>query len=553
MSVEDNFRHLLTSTKDDKREYFGLKFSFETVVCQMLPGYDYTFNRGCPCSIEHEFMLYLKNGTISDEILNRVTHNIVTGKCPHVDETKRTVVSSISGFHVAAAVNTQIAITEDDPCVRRPKVNPSMDYVECPQHLLKSGVFNLEPYRVAIMKDNPKTYSRYLQYRQKHYTKPDYGAQSGCRVYYVDSLKLPLSDSCLLKIYNLNDLELCVIIRNLQAFSIITRNHVSYEELYNVLDASKTDDDLNVLIAVQTYIRWLLSRDDFMSYITGHGTNHSLNMLKTQILKLFDIESNKMLKAGLQAKSNRNEIIINTLNIRKKEFFSILKSNEVIMQSLYELAATYSILHFWATVRNGSDFLRYLFDLGYSIDDLDEDGLTSLGRYFSSFTEKTIRVDEGILLSSMLIGFRIATLEYLIYENSSIKLNKSAVASAIQHDKIIYEVAREDDQEDIKALLDDWMVSPLSFPAALLMESGFPVTRDVLLKALDDGDLHPAELDYIRTCLDTPRRLTHTCRDVIRVSFKGRLLHTFIETSNIPNKIKDFILIRWLLEERMPQ
>ena len=41
----------------------------------------------------------------------------------------------------------------------------------------------------------------------------------------------------------------------------------------------------------------------------------------------------------------------------------------------------------------------------------------------------------------------------------------------------------------------------------------------------------------MRAYLDTPRRLTHRCRDVIRMSFKGRALHACIEkitTHNFP-------------------
>ena len=79
-----------------------------------------------------------------------------------------------------------------------------------------------------------------------------------------------------------------------------------------------------------------------------------------------------------------------------------------------------------------------------------------------------------------------------------------------------------------------------------MIDCGFPVSRDHLLKALDDN-LHPTELAYIRTCLDTPRRLTHRCRDVIRMSFKGQALHAFAESSDMPKK--DFIFISWVLNQ----
>ena len=124
-----------------------------------------------------------------------------------------------------------------------------------------------------------------------------------------------------------------------------------------------------------------------------------------------------------------------------------------------------------------------------------------------------------MLMSSIQTGFRLGTLELLVYENSSLHLNKSVVALAIRHDRMLYQLtsryhqmnatqARENARGNSLALYHDWMQDPLCFPAALLIECGFPVTRDVLLMALDD-DLHPVELDYLRTCLDGPRRLTH--------------------------------------------
>ena len=89
MELEELFRNLITGKYDPNTDYNGLEFSFKT-ACQMFPGPQYTLYRGCPCSVEHEFMLYWKNGTINIDILNRVAQNIINGKCPHVEETTPT-------------------------------------------------------------------------------------------------------------------------------------------------------------------------------------------------------------------------------------------------------------------------------------------------------------------------------------------------------------------------------------------------------------------------------------------------------------------------------
>ena len=547
MDLEEAFKKLLTGNYDRNTDYYGLKFSFKT-ACQMFPGPQYTLYRGCPCSIEHEFMLYWNNGAINIDILNRVAQNIINGKCPHVEETTPIVVSSVDGIYIAAAVNTEIAILN---------------------HLFESGVFWVRPHQIAIMKASQKTYSAYLE---KLYNRPDCVDRSQRNVRYVDTSEVTKSETCSVKVYMLTDLELCVMVRNLHAFSLIGRKNIRYKGLYNVLAASKADGDLELPSAVQKYIEWLSERDEFMTHLFCrlhdkikvslkhpstlrliYGTEHSL---KSQLLKSFDTECNKLLKTGLKLKSNRNKIIINALKNREKEFVEILQSNEVLMKSLYALSSTYAILHECASNADHVG-LKYLLDFGYCIDGLDQDGQTPLGCSIG-------QTEHFMLMSSIQTGFRLGTLELLIYENSSLHVNKSVVALAIRHDRMLYQLARrynrenatqlarEHHRENAIALYHDWMQDPFCFPAVLLIECGFPVTRDVLLMALDD-DLHPVELDYIRACFDRPRRLTHRCRDVIRMSFKGRTLHTFVKTSEIPSKIKDFILIRWLLDHRMPQ
>ena len=551
MELEETFRHLITGKYDPNTDYNGLSFSFKT-VCQLFPGPQYTLYRGCPCSIEHEFMLYWKNGTIDIDILNRVAQNITNGKCPHVEETTSTMVSSVDGIYIAAAVNAEMVILKQAG-VLRPRVNTLYDVASsgC-GYIFESGVFRVRPHQIAIMKDSQKTYSAYLE---KLYNRPDCVDRSQRNVCYVNTSEVTKSETCSLKVYTLTDLELCVMVKNPQAFSLIARGNFRYKEIYNVLVASIADGDLNVLITVQKYIQWLFERDKFMTKLFSrlhnriqfslkhrliYGTEHSL---KRQLLKSFDTECNKLLKTGLKEKSDRNKIIINALKNRKKEFIEILQSNEVLMKSLHALPSTYAIVHECSAYAENVG-LEYLLDLGYCIDGLDQDGGTLLGYCIGN-------MGDYMLLSSIQTGSRLRTIELLIYENSSLHLNKSVVASAIRNEIMLYKLLSKKYHREL-SLYHNWMQDPLCFPAALLIECGFPVTRDVLLMALD-ADLHPAEIDYLRACLDGPRRLTHMCRDVIRMSFKGRSLHTFIETSNISNKIKDFILIRWLLDHRMPQ
>ena len=86
----------------------------------------------------------------------------------------------------------------------------------------------------------------------------------------------------------------------------------------------------------------------------------------------------------------------------------------------------------------------------------------------------------------------------------------------------------------------------LEFTVPLLLECGYPVTRETLEAALY-RKLHPDELKFIRAYIDTPRSLKLRCRDVLKKHFKGRHLHHFVEMSPIPQSIKDFVLLKTIL------
>ena len=87
----------------------------------------------------------------------------------------------------------------------------------------------------------------------------------------------------------------------------------------------------------------------------------------------------------------------------------------------------------------------------------------------------------------------------------------------------------------------------------LLVECGFRVTKETR-KAFEkiQESLHPAEVQYLKFCLDTPRSLKLCCRDTLQRHFRGHQIHKFVEASEIPLALKDFILLKPLLKS-VPQ
>ena len=143
-------------------------------------------------------------------------------------------------------------------------------------------------------------------------------------------------------------------------------------------------------------------------------------------------------------------------------------------------------------------------------------------------------------------------LEVLIYENPSYSLNAAAVSLGLEQDEFTCSwnccVKTGHFLMDVKEHShfghDGSRDYALNFTVPLLIECGFPVTRDTLQQALDKKALAEVELSYIQTCLNVPRSLTLRCRDTLGTYFKGKTLHKFIKTLLIPKSIQDFVLLK---------
>ena len=93
---------------------------------------------------------------------------------------------------------------------------------------------------------------------------------------------------------------------------------------------------------------------------------------------------------------------------------------------------------------------------------------------------------------------------------------------------------------------DDALSFPLNFTAPLLIESGFPYSSKDILHL--DKELHPAENDYLKKCLEIPSCLKLICRDTVRRYFTGHETHKWVDQSHNNSKsITDFILMKKML------
>ena len=150
-------------------------------------------------------------------------------------------------------------------------------------------------------------------------------------------------------------------------------------------------------------------------------------------------------------------------------------------------------------------------------------------------------------------------IKLLINENPDHETHKTAVmrgllrdsASLQKYDKTVVKHGNyivDAKQHDCYGYDDDDNFC-LNFMGPFLMECGFPVPRQSLFDSLN-RDLHPSVRAYILKYIESPMPLKVICRDTLRRHFKGRLIHRFVEQSQLPRDIKSFILLKRLLSTK---
>ena len=134
MENERIFRNLVTNKQYKKPlGYHQMLFAFQTLF--YFTSYSY---QCCPCAFQHEFFDYIEDdGTLNEEVLEKIAQSIGSGKCPHVTDVSEKLVkeTAVSGLHVAIATCTDTS----ESTIEGP-------YVQC------KGCFKIENYALALIK-----------------------------------------------------------------------------------------------------------------------------------------------------------------------------------------------------------------------------------------------------------------------------------------------------------------------------------------------------------------------------------------------------------------
>ena len=566
MEFRERFRHLVSNKYMTDFEYHNCKFSFMTVFYKS--AYLYCC---CPCAFDHEYMNYLRNdGSINYDIFDRVVNTIVEGKCQHVDKVPEKFINEtyINALHIASAVATEKVIKM---------------YSDVQQMYSATGIFRLHPCALAVMKNYSRCFETFFKGSQfcTHVNKK-------CPFLYATKSDKDPSKVILQNVYLL---ELAVMKNNVQLISnILSSPRIIPSGMSQALQYAINNELLDVLPVLAEYIQFLATDGKIANVLfcsevaivldrpaileqclkdkhikQGHGTlKHWLwdtcCILRRQeckdVLSKYDTIAVEE-KSVIETEKHMTLLEMFYYDSCKKEVIAALKesydsSQGHLSESKNNSQEGQEVLCSWPSLQNylnpnkrliDTRIVSTMFDLGIDVNSVDEYGKSTLIHFLEN--------DSGYFMTYK--NF-MAVLKTLIYENPAAKENKTATELALKIDtkshvswwcsKFEYNMEGNYEMDhNVHSVFDGGSVEAVNFVCPFLLDCGFEAKMNLLQNAIDEGNLHEAELEYFQKYLDEFRPLMLRCRDVLRQHFMGRKLHTFLETQSMPNKIKDFILI----------
>ena len=588
MDVKE-FQNLVTNKFMPDFDYINYKFTFQTVF--YISDYVYCC---CTCGYEHEYLDYIsESGEIDKEIHEKVVKCIIDGKCPHVDNVpyEYQKEAGIYGINIAAAVGTTQALKD-------------LHYqYSHSRGCRRSFLFHLGPFEMALIKNQHVASMPVME----HYAN-SYSFQLRKHI----AVQRLSKDTAQMKLEFATNLEVCIKMRNIHLVKSCLRfdslgSHPA-AALHLTCKYKKECKSIQKVL-MKDYKRWrdldftylakcckiaIIYNDSkllgkILKFVPNHTKRwfewlymicHVLQQKKcATILKrhnipmLFDMSPSEQVHSllSLLDYSHVRDKVTTALNQIPKlsgGFNSIGDFNGSFLHYyIHKLTGNksdyYRDHNYTSTGHNYCQVLKSIIDFEpNSINCRDGNGMTPL-MYLLSRSVNILPLVRQIA-------------EILIYENPDLEQEQTTVIYGIKRDKQLnqqgtrvhrlsylayYSYIPDSFIPDVKAGFqmdaqehglfghEDQESFAFNFFVPLLIESGFPVPTEVKsLLVSKKGSLHPAENAYIAHYLETPRLLTLCCRDTLRKHYTGRQVHGYVKKTNMPQNIRDFILLKALLK-----
>ena len=549
MDEELVFRDVVASRCKPDPGFIRYKFTFDTVFYKSAHSYCC-----CKCAFEHEYFDYIsENGDINEHMYERVADNISRGKCEHVDAVPRHYVRDtyVYGVHIAA-----LFCADEEYW----KVARAAAFRTC-------GIFELNVYATATLKNNYKglgilcdltvninSLKSALTRQYLHAKSDENTTRTTVQLMTLLELNMAKRNVPMLKIIlehaGLNRKNIVSALtfafssglEDLQNILMEHVKHTSIGKFENILfyaESAIVYDRPQVL--EQLLQDWSLYRPYLSNWLK---TTLVLGRSDCEIILLQHEKTTVSKPSTVQRVSKLLYLLRNFYDVCKDQVVSAFWSDLEMLDNINQQhPENGSEIHIYLNSREGqidTRVLETLFDLGVDIDIVNKRGQTPLIYWLKNCRTCGLAFKDFYEI-----------LETLVNGNPSFDLNKYAVNLGLAIDAsldILFKAKelQHDYQMDGKThtLIGDDSNIAMAFIGPYLIECGFPVQRDTVLDVIDSLSLASEELIYIQQHLDTPRRLMFKCRDVLRSYFKGQNIHKFVECSNIPKPVQDFILIQ---------
>ena len=579
MVDEQKFRNMVTNQFMENVEYSREKYSFLTVFSSksastLALGSTY---RCCSCAHDHEYLEYiLDTGEVNEKLYDKIVKSLAIGKCHHADAVSKDqlVSTSITGLHIAAAVGTERAVKEN--------------LERCCRYMTDFGIFNLHPFDTAMLKKQTYICNLFVNYWLSH------GAG------YLYSPHMATVNDKSLHIQEVSRLEFCVRQANNQLLQTITTNlsktsgfgKNGIRNIQCILTPSTPNRTLAHALQLTMKYQLVPLQHTLVQYmqllnkyyiLTKEIRNDCLllalmynnHKLLEQMLNFLDLNGwnekneNTFISKCCTVLQNRKQCtnllrqrrIIRLVSMSKEEhiktiftlfciFYNDFKNE---LKSLLESAPGIQHGFIKASLLNQIPSFR-LYDhdifVAQIVLSIIELGKSETLIHDAKFIVPQLR---EMLLNYSRYSLRIRqAVELLIHENVEIDTEK-----VIERDRKFsldlrigrfYQYIADDREHGMYGHNGEDLV--LNYLCPFLLACGYDVPRrclfDILMKK-SDKESKLAEQAYINNYLDTPRSLLVCCRNSLRKHFRGRYIHRFVQVSGCPQKIKDIILLKYLL------
>ena len=575
----EEFHNLVNNRYMPSFDYTGTDISFKTVF--FISDYSYCC---CMCGYEHEYFDYIsESGKINEEMYDKIVKCLSEGKCPHVDGTAPECLKETGYYaiNLATAVGTKQALNN--------YVTGYLRRAACRNSIL----FYLGPFEIALMK-NPNAAT--LPVMKKFATSHSTDMKKHLHVQRLGK------DTARTKIVFMSNLENCIRKNNQDLIEKCIKIEKPYYDIVTAINLTyKQKQDPGLIQSIlENYFKGI--KNENRTYLVIQCCKLAIIYndchLLRKLLKLKNIKKRSRLlhiicyvlqfknclvtltkcnvpMSYAMSAGQQVECLVDLLDyshLRDKAIAALKKISNLSDIIKSEFPGTLLNYYIFKQMTERNYYCGYSMDTGNSycqvlksIVEIDPNSISSVDGHGLTPLMNLLRFKS---VNCIPIVRQIA--EILIYENPDISKEWRAILFGMEKDiemngcgnrihrtcsypdnfiPDMNEGFLMDGQHHGMFGNDDQDSFPFNFFVPLLIEAGFPLSI-AARRALESKctDLHPSEAAYIVDYLGGIRPLILCCRDTIRRHYKGRQIHAFVKKLDMPEKIRDFILVKTLLK-----